>query len=463
MLGQVFLISGSLWIGWAISIGTNQKWLPKILAIPVIATIPILLFLPRFTFPASAATLLIGYGIVTIVSAHAARQKNKFAEDARGILWALAIPFGLAGLFSVISYFIPALSRSYDQAAAVLAAQATLIVALRRQLLPQEKLVGRTMVWIAYALVVGGVLLIPLTIVSWLLGAEPPLWALLGLVAVALLSAIAFPWLGSRFATLFEKVLFPDAARMKREVELLRRDLEEVRSRLRSAERLRLVGEIAAQVAHEIKNPLGPIKGYAKLLLEDAQSGKSDPASIEKGLNIIAEEAARIDERISRLLGFARERNGQRARVDLNAVCRRAVLLIEAGDELNQGGHVETELCSESAEIVADGAAVEEALYNLLLNAAQATDGAGRIRLRSRWEDSDAGGVFIIEVSDDGPGFSCDDPEELFEPFYTTKESGAGLGLGIVRNIVKTQGGAVSAIRGKQGGAIFNIRLPKKV
>ena len=436
--------------------------MPKFAAIPMALIIVTVYLVYGHPYQASGMAVLFGYGAVMISLVVVLWRGDDFISDAlRDFLYALAIPFLLAGVFSVLSHFIPSLSRSYDQAGSFVAAQAVLIVALRKQWLPQEKLINRAMVWVAYAVVSGGVLLIPLALVSWLLDIKPPLWVLSGLVAVALLSAAIFPWLGQRLTMVLENLLFPDASRMRHQVESLRRDLEDVRSRLRRAERMRLVGEIAAQVAHEIKNPLGPIKGYAKLLLEDARSDSSVTASTEKGLGIIVEEADRIDERISRLLGFARDATGEHTRSDLNTVCRRAVILLNASDELKQAGSIEMNLCTENADMIADGPAIEEALYNLLLNAAQVTGGTGRIRLNSRWEQTGTKRFFVIEVYDDGPGFSCDDPEQLFQPFYTTRPGGTGLGLGIVRNIVKGHGGSVSAAHGEDNGAVFIIRLPE--
>jgi len=233
-----------------------------------------------------------------------------------------------------------------------------------------------------------------------------------------------------------------------------------MRSRLQQAERLRIVGEMAAQVAHEIKNPLGPIKGYATLLLEDLHKGKSIDSSFEKGLNIIADEARRIDGRISYLLGLSRDIPKKQMRVDLNLICQRAVMLLKASRELKKEGCVDTDLCDESAHVVADGNGIEEAVYNLLLNAAQATEGKGRIRVHSRWDRDVQGTWFVIEVSDDGPGFLCNNTDQLFKPFYTTREEGIGLGLSIALTIIKSHGGFLMATNDIGGGARFIIRIP---
>ncbi len=460
-LSGVSLASGPLWISWALSQKFDIRLLPKLLAALVLLYISVFILLDRSPFPITAFALFAGYtSIIITIARIAKRNHSKPARASRRLLFVIAVPFGLAGMLSVIAYFYPVLSRGYLYGGALVASQAALIVALREGWLPQEKVFSRSMVWVAYAVVAGGAMFIPLALVSWVLEVKLPLWMLLALVAVALTSAAIFPLLGPRLALLLERTFFPNALKMRREVEELRRDIEDVRGKLHRAERMRIVGEISAQVAHEIKNPLGPIKGYAKLLLEDFRSGALETAGAEKGLGIIIEEAERIDERISRLLGFARETNFSRIAVDPNNACRHAVMLIEAGDELQPECRIELDLCPSGGEILADSSSIEEAVYNLLLNAAQATGGEGRIRVKSRWEQYNGRRWLFIEISDDGPGFSCGNPEELFKPFYTTKPGGTGLGLGIVRNIVKTHGGEITAQQGVNGGAVFIIRLP---
>ncbi|MCB2154629.1 hypothetical protein KQI84_07055 [bacterium] len=274
-----------------------------------------------------------------------------------------------------------------------------------------------------------------------------------------------------RVQTYFDRLLFRRAWEYSRLVKEARAELRETRERLRRAERLSVVGEMAARIAHEIKNPLGPIKGYTQMMRERIEKMDEFPQrdSFLRHLGIISEEVDSLDKKVRHLLGLARKPDVRLEEEDLNPMVERAAILLRLESEVTRGEGDETagmldvieDLESELPHVHCDRARIEEALSNLCRNAFEASGPTGRITLRTYSEVGSEGSPGVsIEVEDNGPGFSEAARAQLFEPFYTEKAGGTGLGLSIVKSHIDLHGGTVEFIDRRGGGTIARLWLP---
>ncbi|MBK8015004.1 MAG: hypothetical protein IPK13_27105 [Deltaproteobacteria bacterium] len=244
--------------------------------------------------------------------------------------------------------------------------------------------------------------------------------------------------------------------------------LSALRRRVAAVERLAITGELAARVAHEIKNPLAPIKGYAQMLQAKLESvAPADRPLFEKGLGIIRCEVEDIDSRIRSLLKTARPSSDQARKptFDVNRVLRESIALLEG---LPLAPEMVTSFERELPAVVGDADGIRSALVNVLANAIDATlemgvDQRGRVELTSLFEPSGRlleGPVVVIEVKDQGVGLADLEPDQLFRVFYTTKTEGTGLGLAIARTAIEGAGGAIDLrAREDRRGAVVRIEL----
>ncbi|HVE83902.1 MAG TPA: HAMP domain-containing sensor histidine kinase [Myxococcales bacterium] len=228
--------------------------------------------------------------------------------------------------------------------------------------------------------------------------------------------------------------------------------LSRAQAELAAAERLATVGKLAAGVAHEVGNPLSGILGYLSLAQARA---KADP-QLADFLQRIDAEVQRIDQIVRGLLDLGRSGRGAATAVNATAVVTNAVRLLGKGPDFERVA-VKLEL-PEEAVVRAESGALAQVVINLLLNAAQAMRGEGRILVRAERED----GRLRLQVEDTGPGIPPEALPHLFEPFFTTKEpgQGSGLGLAISRHLVESMGGALEAGNRPEGGARFTVTLP---
>ncbi|NTX58206.1 histidine kinase [Myxococcus llanfairpwllgwyngyllgogerychwyrndrobwllllantysiliogogogochensis] len=230
--------------------------------------------------------------------------------------------------------------------------------------------------------------------------------------------------------------------------------------KIRERDRLAALGEMAAGLAHEIRNPLGAIKGAAQCL---------DPMRLpgEDGefLEVIVEEVNRLNGVVTAFLDYARPMKQSFGPTDLNEVVTRTMRLIQNDVPANVQLAVELDLLLPRAD--GDAEQLKQVLINLVQNAVQALDTReGRITVRTEkperfGEFRNAGGeVLEVRVSDNGPGIPSDQQPHIFVPFFTTKQKGTGLGLAICQRIVKNHGGSISVQSKASEGTTFIIRLP---
>lgn len=217
-------------------------------------------------------------------------------------------------------------------------------------------------------------------------------------------------------------------------------------------DRLATVGRLAAGIAHEVGNPLSGILGYLSVI---RMQQPGNPELIEL-IARIEQEVQRIDSIVRGLLELGRPSRGKAQPVDVRPIIEASVRLLGANRDF-EGVRVEVE-APPTLWLVAEPGPLSQVLVNLLLNAAQAMEGRGRIVVRG--EQTDAGGRVIVE--DEGPGLSQQVKARLFEPFFTTKAAGKGTGLGLAisRHLLSQFGGRLDADERPGGGARFIIALP---
>ncbi len=238
-----------------------------------------------------------------------------------------------------------------------------------------------------------------------------------------------------------------------------------VEDQLRRADRLSAMGQLAAAMTHEIRNPLGGIKGTAEIL-RDAFPPDHPKAEF---VDILVKETDRLNRVVEEFLAYARPREIQEGAelVDLADQVRETARFLSTPAR-KAGVTVVTEIGG-NAVVVGRPAQLKQVLVNLVLNAVQATPAGGEVRIRMATGPGTvpaaayrqvAGRVARVWVEDDGPGLPDGASHRVFEPFYTTKPEGTGLGLAISRKIAEAHGGILAAENRPSGGARFVLTLP---
>jgi PAS domain S-box-containing protein len=232
---------------------------------------------------------------------------------------------------------------------------------------------------------------------------------------------------------------------------------------LQRAGQLSFVGELAAGLAHEIKNPLAGIQGGVDILIR--RRDKNDPE--REALEGMRHEVERIDSTVRALLDRARPRLVSIREVSLTEIVGRAVNLARAqlskAAEKGQPVSIEFEPPTDPIMIPIDPAQIEDAVLNLIINAIEAADSDGKVTIRvarSQSNDAEEFDEGIVEVSDDGRGISEENLRRIFNPFFTTRPGGTGLGLPAVRRIARAHGGRVEVSSTPAKGSTFTIYLP---
>ncbi|MEN3339351.1 MAG: two-component system, NtrC family, sensor histidine kinase AtoS [Acidobacteriota bacterium] len=240
--------------------------------------------------------------------------------------------------------------------------------------------------------------------------------------------------------------------------------VEQLEERERLRDRLAALGEMAAAIAHEVKNPLAGIEVMAGILKRQLTESE-DAQSI---LRDIIKEAKMANAIVVEVLDFVRPIRLQVERVSLADVVHDAISMAES--HVPRGKvHLAVELREDLAPIQGDPHQLRQLFTNLLTNAFEALNGAGHVRLSALQvspdeetgaADAQAVPMIQVEVTDDGPGMPADVMERIFSPFFTTKPQGSGLGLAIVRKIVDAHDGRIDVSAQPNGGTRFRVTLP---
>lgn len=245
--------------------------------------------------------------------------------------------------------------------------------------------------------------------------------------------------------------------RLQSEVHRLRLELAAKNRELARRERLAALGEMAAGLAHEIRNPLGGIQLFAGLLVRDL-AGEPKPRAlaekIQKGVHA-------LDTIVTDILAFAGQNEPRFQPVRLARLLDETMDMA-AGAFAEIGASVMWDRPfdgSDNAVIEADPCQLQQAVLNLLKNAAEAAGRGGIVEVAAVVDGGDQIG---LTVSDNGPGIPPEHLERIFNPFFTTKDRGTGLGLAIVHRIVEAHGGSIRASNRPSGGAVFTLSLPRR-
>jgi signal transduction histidine kinase len=227
-------------------------------------------------------------------------------------------------------------------------------------------------------------------------------------------------------------------------------------------DRLASLGAVAAELVHEMTQPLTAIQGISQGILE--QSRELSPET-RQYLQVVVEEARRLRELSQRLREFSRRSRGELRPADLNAIARDTCLLLRATARRREVA-LEEDLAMDLPEVVVDRQGVAQVLLNLMTNALDAVEDSPqpRVRVRTGWAASAREPTVELSVEDNGPGIAADLLPHIFEPFFSTKESnrGTGLGLAISKEIVERHGGTIRVEPGPTGGARFVASLPAR-
>jgi two-component system sensor kinase FixL len=230
--------------------------------------------------------------------------------------------------------------------------------------------------------------------------------------------------------------------------------------RLLQVSRMATIGEMAAGVAHELNQPLAAIANYAQACSRLLGRPGADPAELQQALGEIATQAVRASDIVSRLRRLARSQQSERAPVSVNALVGQIIALVES-DARVHGAAVALELADELPDVYGDAGQIQHVILNFVRNALEAMalqpSHAGQLIIRTMIT---ATHEVELAVLDNGPGLAPDARERLFDPFFSTKESGTGMGLAISHTIARLHGGSVGYRPNGPTGACFFILLP---
>lgn len=216
------------------------------------------------------------------------------------------------------------------------------------------------------------------------------------------------------------------------------------------AERLSAIGEMAAGMAHEIRNPLSAIGTLIDIL--ESQTSGGDPL-LFKG---IKEESRRLEQIITRFLNYARPYTPERRPADINLLLEE-IMSILGKEERYRNTDFIRQFDREIGAVPLDADGIKQVFWNIILNGLEAMEGSGALTVRSAEEKERV----VIEVEDTGPGIPEAVSAKIFEPFFTQKEKGTGLGMAIANKVVRAHGGEISLRRGAERGACIRMSLPK--
>ncbi len=241
---------------------------------------------------------------------------------------------------------------------------------------------------------------------------------------------------------------------LAREVCRLREEITQKNLELARRERLAALGELAAGVAHEIRNPLAGIQLYASVLDRDLHDRPKDREVVVR----ISRGVRHIESIVRDILAFARGAQPATRAVRLDELVEDTVAQAAPAASARRI-RLDVDAGFADGAIRCDVGQIQRVLLNLVLNAIDATGDGGVVRVRDRGVSRD-GALRVLAVEDDGPGIPEDHLDRIFNPFFTTKDQGTGLGLAIAHRIVESHEGRLTAANRPEGGAVFTLALP---
>jgi two-component system, NtrC family, sensor histidine kinase HydH len=226
---------------------------------------------------------------------------------------------------------------------------------------------------------------------------------------------------------------------------------ERLERELHQNEKLASMGRTVASIAHEIRNPLGIIRGTAELLIKRSADKQDQQTRL---LHAIYDESKRLSQTVNDFLDYARPRAPNKSKVDLSQILDHALAFWEL--EMTEKNVVVVRSAKTTKLILGDKDLIYRAVYNVLANALQAMNGPGEIHISTE-QDADN---LVLTIRDTGPGIDMQTKDKLLDPFFTTKETGTGLGLSIVNSILVSHNACLELENHPQGGAVVRMIFP---
>jgi signal transduction histidine kinase len=238
--------------------------------------------------------------------------------------------------------------------------------------------------------------------------------------------------------------------------DLLAKALGQDVTQLGSEEKQRLLSRLLGRLAHEIRNPLSSLDIHIQLIEEDlAQLAPEMRDRLAGRLEIISGELQRLETVVQHFLRLSAPSEVNLEKIDIGQVIQNVCALLQP-EAAKRGIEIKTEMASPLPVLLGDPVQLNQALMNLIINAIQAVEHDGKVQLQAKRIDSS----IIIMVHDTGPGIAAEKIPDIFEPYFTTKPEGNGLGLWIAQQIATAHRGEIRAANAPGGGAIFTLRLP---
>jgi len=229
--------------------------------------------------------------------------------------------------------------------------------------------------------------------------------------------------------------------------------IKKLKKQVETNRRLAAIGKLAAGVAHEIRNPLSSIKGFATYFGKRYEENSSDRQTAD----IMVKEVERINRSITQLLEFAKPMSVEKKPVDINVMIKHSLKLVHH-DIVQKKIQTKVDINLESPLIYTDGDRMNQVLLNLYINAIQAMEENGKLEIRVQGKEQQ--GVIEIMVKDNGSGIGKETLNLIFDPYFTTRPTGTGLGLSIVHTIIENLGGSIKVQSTEGEGSCFIINLP---
>lgn len=230
-------------------------------------------------------------------------------------------------------------------------------------------------------------------------------------------------------------------------------DVKKLENRARFHEQLAAVGELAAGIAHEIRNPLASISGSVQVLSNELTVGSTERRLME----IIVSESNRLSGILEEFLRFVRPQERRVAPFDVATTVAEVMEIFRLSDEVSDAHSIEVDVAPESSILSGDRDQIRQIVYNVAKNAVNAMSAGGRLTIVGRELD----GSYAIRFTDTGRGMSPDEMARLFTPFSTAFDGGTGLGMAIVRRIVEDHGGTIDVESRPGEGTTVTIHLPR--
>jgi C4-dicarboxylate-specific signal transduction histidine kinase len=236
--------------------------------------------------------------------------------------------------------------------------------------------------------------------------------------------------------------------------------LDEMQSDFAHMNRVSMMGELAASLSHEITQPIAAARNNARAAQNFLDRQPPDMGGVKQALNRVVAAADRAGEIVERIRDHIKKASPRKAHFDLNQAIDEMIVLARSAITRN-GVSVQTHLAEGLAPVQGDRVQLQQVVLNLILNAVEAMGSveAGPRELSISTQQTRAKG-FLVAVRDSGPGIDPENPERVFEAFYTTKTSGMGMGLSICRSIIDAHGGRLWAGANEPRGAVFQFTLP---